>query len=908
MSSGLGDGQAAGSHRTVSIDRHFEPVLASRHLMKLGPPIVLSLAALFLLSPSPRADEMRLDDVVARATRDVVVRSALEDNALLELRHRALLDVGGAEVSLALPLAAGTRVPAGPITVRGALALAPLDERVRVIELRVADLRRVLERGAGGLASYTWEEGRPLWTPGADDSSWVSVDGLSYEIDLTAPPGQRIVHMALRGAEPDSSRTLKVAATASTLARLGLTSGAGEADVRFQDVLLARLRKMRTLDGACDHNWSVLPDYATTPERGLIDRLVRLGVAPREEVMRLFPDQPARRGDLAYWLARAYGWREQKFSGAFLDIPDSLEPWVDGLVRRRLIGSLETEESFQPFAAIRLPMVLDWCENAARHERYALDTEPERQSFRRGLLTATTLLSHGRPVGGDTISRGQLLGLICNARFPVVRVLHTTDFHGAMEPIEQRGRMRGGSAVLASVVAELRAENPEGTVLLDGGDAFQGTMISNLAYGRAVVEQMNRLGYTAMAIGNHEFDWSVDTLARRVGEMRFAALGANITLAGSGRRPRWARTDTLFTRRGVRVGVFGLAYPGTPSATQPRNVTSLRFGDDSTAAAVLAPALHKRGAEAVVALGHVPGVMDSAGVVGGRLGRLAHVPGVDLWLGGHSHTWVDGEVRGIPAMIPGSRGEGVAVCDLVVDPTRDRVVERHHRLVPTWGADQVTPDSAMRALVERWGRAVEREAQVPVGACAQRLGKQRGGESAIGSLVADVMRGASGAEVGLQNNGGLRAELPEGPVTRGTLYQVIPFDNTIVTMALTGAEIRQVLEEALAGERVVQVSGIRYRFDLGRQVGSRVTALLDAQGQALDERRTYRVAVNDFMAAAGDDLVTLAHGRARVDTDLGVRQALEDWVRENSARGAFRYQGDQRVLREPGSRPPARGD
>ena len=579
---------------------------------------------------------------------------------------------------------------------------------------------------------------------------------------------------------------------------------------------------------------------------------------------------------------------------------------MDGLVKRHVVGELATDEYFQPFAAVRLPMVLDWCERAARFAHYALERESDAESFRRSLLAGTSWVRPGRATTRDTVTRAQLLGFIANARFPVVRVLYTTDFHGAMEPIRRGARSRGGSAALAGRIGALRDENAEGTVLLDGGDVFQGTMISNLAYGRPVVEQMNRLGYTAMAIGNHEFDWSVDTLVRRIDTMRFATLGANITEAATGRRPRWARSDTLVVRRGVRVGVFGLAYPRTPTVTLPRNVAALRFGDDSTAAAAFPHSLRGRGADVVLACGHIPGTQDSTGVVSGDLARLARgVPGVDAWLGGHSHTWVDGEVRGIPTLIPGSRGEAIGVCDLVVDPVRDRVAERHHRLVSVW-VDETAPDSTIAALVARWGRDVERQAREPIGVSSLRLGRERGGESAIGSFVADVMRAVTGADLALQNNGGLRAELPQGTVTRSDLYEVMPFDNTIVTVELTGAEIRRLLEEGLMRERVMQVSGIRYRFDLGRLSGSRVTALLDGEGRPLDERRTFRVAVNDFMAAGGDDLATLTQARRRVDTNIGVRDAIENDLRARSQMaGGFRYEGDGRVLREPGSRAPS---
>ena len=873
--------------------------------MKLGFPIISLLATLLHPSPGLGAEELRLDEVVAAAPRTLVVRTPYEDHPLLELIHRAQLHATGAEASIAQSPPAGTRIPAGPVTVRQVLALAPPADRVVVCEISGADLEQALESAAAVFATYTFEDGRPLLGPGADGSGFVSAEGVSYEIDTTAPAGERVVHLTAGGAALDPGRRLRVAISARLARGLGFDAPGDGAPL--QDALIAWCRRIGSIGDEVDHNWTRLPDYAATLERPLIDRLVRLGVAPREEALRLFADQPARRGDLAYWLARAYGWRETKLSGAFPDVSDSLEPWLDGLVKRRVVGDLATEEFFHPFTPLELPMALEWCERAALESRYALATEGERRAFRRGLVSGTSVTFDGTAASRVRLTRAQLLGVVANARFPVLRVLHTSDLHGAMEASSSGTRARGGSAVLAAQLARLTAENPEGTVLLDGGDAFQGTMISNLAFGRPMVEQMNRLGYAAMSIGNHEFDWSVDTLVRRVREMRFAALAANLTEARSGRRPAWARADTLFHRRGVRVGVFGLAYPGTATATHPRNVEGLRFGDDSTTAVAAVPALRRAGAEVVVSLGHVPGVMAN-GAVGGQLAALARgVRGVDLWLGGHSHMVVDGEVDGIPALIPGSHGEAIGVCDLVVDPVRDRVVGRRHWIVETW-ADSIAPDSSMAALVRRWSAVVASEAKVPVGHSAQPLGTRRGGESAIGSLVADVIREVTGADVALQNNGGLRAELPQGPVSRGAIYEVIPFENRIFTMDLTGAQLRQVLEEGLAHERLIQVSGIRYRVDLGRAPGSRVTALLDTEGAPLDEGRTYRVACNDFMASGGDDLLTLTQGRNVRDTDLGLRQALEDWVRERSKRGPLAYQGDGRVSREPGTRPPARGD
>jgi 2',3'-cyclic-nucleotide 2'-phosphodiesterase/3'-nucleotidase len=161
------------------------------------------------------------------------------------------------------------------------------------------------------------------------------------------------------------------------------------------------------------------------------------------------------------------------------------------------------------------------------------------------------------------------------------------------------------------------------------------------------------------------------------------------------------------------------------------------------------------------------------------------------------------------------------------------------------------------------------------------------------------MRALTRADVALQNSGGIRAGLPQGQVTRDMVFEVLPFENTIVTLVLTGAEVRRVLEEWLAAGRVTQVSGIRYRFDLERPAGARVTALLGPDGRPFDESRTYRVACNDFMAQGGDGAGTLAHGRDLVNSGISLREALEDRVREASAAGGtLDYREDGRVAAE----------
>jgi 2',3'-cyclic-nucleotide 2'-phosphodiesterase/3'-nucleotidase len=859
-----------------------------------------------LLAPARQRTDEALEDVVAVAEGPLSWYDGRQaDSPLWQLVHQAQLGASDADVSLATLPQPAVHVPAGPFRVRDLLRLFPYESWLVVVELSGAELRETLEHAATCYAPYRYTAGSPplvdASTPG---DRYVAAYGVSYEIDLTQPPGERIVNLRYHDAPLEAEQRLRVvtdsyrASGAGGYAALGRAPRLWSGARSLRDLVAELLRRRGTLPAAFQPCWSILPDFALRPERASLDRLVRVGVLGEGEQLHLWPGAPATRGDFCYWLAKAFDWRERKLSGAFPDIPDSLAPWLDGLLRRRVLGTQASLERFRPFAALSPTEALDWAVRAARAAGYALplDDAAGMASFRRSLLAGVARDRPGEAMAvhateragadplvalGEGLDRAQALAVVANLRFPVVRLLETTDFHGALLPgARERGTGRpwGGSAVLAAYVDSLRRENPEGTVLLDGGDLFQGTMISNLQFGRPVVEQMNALGYTAAALGNHELDWGVDTLAHRIAELRAAVLGANVVERRSGRRPWWARRDTTIQRRGVRIAVLGVATPLTPTITLAPRVAGLDFLPPAPILNERIPRLRRAGASIVAVVGHIPGTVDSLGNVGGDLAELAReTRDEDVVMGGHSHNRVLARVDGVPVLIAGAQGQAVGVVDLVVDPMRRRVIERDARLVATY-ADVLAPDTAMADRVERWNAPVRALAATPLGRNDTLLVRDRGGESPIGNLVTDAMRRAVAAEVALQNPGGLRADLPAGVVTRGTLYEVVPLDNTIVEMQLTGDELREALEEGLAQERVTQVSGLRYRFDLGRPVGSRVTELLDQAGEPVGPARVYAVLCNDFMAEGGDGYTALTRGRNRRDTGLTVRGALEDYV------------------------------
>ncbi len=847
-----------------TVTRRYAQVVA------LGDTTAADSALAATLAPYGVRTKAALDEIVATTTGTLDAPGGrFADNALWQLVQRAQLAASGADVSLAAMFDPAQRIPAGPVRVRDLARLYPYDNSLVVVELTGAQLRAALEYSARFLAAYTFEDGRPLAEPGMPGFNFDMAMGVQYSVDLTRPVGARIVGLA-RGGQPlaDDAKLRVVvngyrAAGGGDFTMIRSAPRVATPPHTAPEALLAYVASAKTLTPALTPSWSLLPDWAAAPERPLIDRLVRQGVLAKEHVLALRPGDVATRAEFDGWLALALGGKAAAAGKG---------------------GS----------APLDRELALATAESAARGAKLGVSAAKGGDAaFRRGLLTGTSMA----PRAGTTadavataitapLTRAQALGIVANLRFPQLRLLETTDFHGAIlggTKERRTGRGIGGTPALAATIEHYRAENPEGTVLLDGGDIFQGTMISNLQYGRPVVAQMDRLAYAAAAIGNHDFDWTADTLKARVMGMNFAAMGANIIERKSGKRPWWVRSDTTFVRRGVRVAVFGLGYPGTPRVTMPANVAHLRFEDDSTTAAGIVPRLRKAGADVVIEIGHIPAETDSSRKARGDLLRLASVPGVNAWLGGHSHNVVDDEVNGAPVMIGGANGQWLAVADLTVDAVKHTVIESHHRVVPIY-VDEFPVDSVWVARVQLWNASVAPIAAEVLGNNAEALGRGQP-EATIGDFITDAMRFASGADIAMQNPGGMRANLAAGVITRGDIYAIMPFDNTIVTFNLSGADVKRALEQALKFNRTTQVSGIRYVIDSSQPAMSRVTRITLADGSPLDEARLYKVSVNNFMATGGDNYDALTHGNAKDDAGLVIRGAMEAYVRDRCKGG-----------------------
>ncbi|MEJ7812037.1 MAG: 5'-nucleotidase C-terminal domain-containing protein [Gemmatimonadaceae bacterium] len=459
-----------------------------------------------------------------------------------------------------------------------------------------------------------------------------------------------------------------------------------------------------------------------------------------------------------------------------------------------------------------------------------------------------------------------------------LRIAATNDFHGALLPrADSRGVVRGGAGSLATAIRRAADECADDCafLLLDGGDMFQGTPASNLAFGRPVVAVYNALGYAAAALGNHEFDWGVDTLRARMRDARYRILGANVRFE-DGRDVPWIPDDTLVERNGIKVGIIGLASVLTPSVTRAVNVKGLRFDGAARIVDERARALRSRGADAVVVVAHEGAFCDRTGAAScqGEIVTLAQAvtEKVDAIVSGHTHSLVETTVKGIPIVQSRSSGTALGIIDIPLGGGATTITVRD---VVT---DSLPPDPAVDSIARRAASDVAGQVNQPVAQIAAAMQKE-GDEYALGNLIADAQRWAGKADFAVMNNGGIRTGLAAGQATYGSLFEIQPFGNVLHRLSVRGSDVRAYMERLLEerGEQPrYHFAGLRIAYDPTAPAGQRLRALTREDGTAIDGARTYSIILNDFLSTggAGLDLARRAAKDETIDaTDLDALMA-----------------------------------
>jgi len=443
-----------------------------------------------------------------------------------------------------------------------------------------------------------------------------------------------------------------------------------------------------------------------------------------------------------------------------------------------------------------------------------------------------------------------------------VTLLYTNDFHSAIDPIPAywlAGTPRlGGAAQLATLINQIRARD-RSVFLFDTGDMFTG-MLSFLTRGEVLMEMMAAMQYDAMAIGNHEFDYGSANFERQMYRVPFPVLGANIFYKGT--KHRFSRPYTILERNGIRLGVIGIIGQDARSVALPSGITELEFEDPIPVVAAAVKELRPQ-VDLIVVLAHQgkTGPMQTDAEAHPDLQRdfdedirlCGAVPGIDVFIGGHAHRGIETPyvhpVTG--TLIVQTYGYGTRLGYLQLRLKDGKVVSHRGELLKVW-SDQLPPDPVVDAKMKRYQQQVAPLIGEVLATARHRLSRDYRAESLLGSFVADILLRRGQADVAFHNAGGLRADLPEGPITKGNVLDALPFVNSLAVVEMTGAQIREVLEQGFTLERgMIQVSGLRAVYDRKRPAGRRLLEL-EIGGRPVDDAKTYRVATNSFLAEGGD--------------------------------------------------------
>ena len=505
-----------------------------------------------------------------------------------------------------------------------------------------------------------------------------------------------------------------------------------------------------------------------------------------------------------------------------------------------------------------------------------------------------------------------------------VQILALNDFHGNLErPDPVRFQLgpdtfatadAGGAAIVGAELADLRAGHDH-TITVAAGDLIGASPLTSAYFlDEPTIEAMNLMGLNLASVGNHEFDKGSAELLRmqrggcekytmrvpcrleRFAGARFQYLAAN-TFRADG--------STIFPPSAIRrfgpikIGFIGMTLKQTSNLVTPSGVAGLRFADEAATANALVPRLRAAGADTVVLLIHQGGkvpesyhLRDCDGLSGDILPILDKLdPAIATVVSGHTHHAYACEIErgGAKRLLTSAGKYGYFVSDLRLDfdPRTHRLLAQHARNVPAMR--QGSGDPAIVALVARYTEAVAPVANRVIGrltAAAKKSDQES--ESPAADLVADSMLAATrnDAQLALVNSTGIRVDLPGGDVRYKDAFAMMPFGNNLVVLTLTGAQLKTVLEQQYAVPLrpkatllavLAPSAGFTYAVDLRAPEGQRVSDMRLA-GTAIDAAKSYRLVVNNYLAAGGDGLSGFTAGTNVTDTGIIDLDALVDWI------------------------------
>jgi 5'-nucleotidase len=432
-----------------------------------------------------------------------------------------------------------------------------------------------------------------------------------------------------------------------------------------------------------------------------------------------------------------------------------------------------------------------------------------------------------------------------------VTFLHVNDVY-SFTPVD--GGARGGLARVLTLKKQISAENPN-TIFTMGGDTISPSVESRTYRGAQMIDAWNAVGLDYAVLGNHEFDFKTADLLARMKESKFQWLGANVIESKT--KKIFADTPPYIIREigGVKVGIIGFLLPETKQTSSMDE--TLEVADFCQTAKKYVPMMRKKGAKTIVGLTHLFMEQDK---------KLAKCADFDLILGGHEHTLLQSSSNDTPIFKMTADARELGKFDLFINKTTGKLEQMDWEIIPV--NDKIADAPEFASVVDKYKDLLQKLAE-PIGMTAVELDatsfSSRNTETNIGNFIADSYRTVTNSDIGFVNGGSIRADLTYNPgvLTKRDVLSILPFNNPIVKVEISGKLLREVLEHGVARSaedsepgRFPQVSGVTFAYDISKPAGNR-TSEITVGGMALDENKNYTLATSDFIVSRGGDGYTM---------------------------------------------------
>ena len=500
-----------------------------------------------------------------------------------------------------------------------------------------------------------------------------------------------------------------------------------------------------------------------------------------------------------------------------------------------------------------------------------------------------------------------------------ITILHTNDFHARFRPISKydnncsqknnaKGKCFGGTARLISAVEDARSRHSN-TILLDGGDQFQGTLFYNLYKGKVAAEMMNKLGYDGMAVGNHEFDDGPENLRAFMDSVNFPVLMANANIDMEPELKGKLHKSTTLYRNNQKIGLIGVVTEEVVDISAPGD--NIIFTDAVAAVQSEVDFLTEAGVNKIILLSHSSYEIDKM--------IAANTTGVDVIVGGHDNAYlsnISDRAKGpYPTVVNGTQiiqayayGKFLGELSVLFDEAGNVIYATGE---PITIDGSVNENTQIIARLDELEEPINELKETIVGNVSNSLTGDRTvcrvQECDMGNLIADAMRDSvidKGYTIALQNSGGIRASLDAGDVTLGEIMTILPFQNTLSTFKVTGQQLLTAIENGVSQVedekgRFPQVSGMRYTFNLAKPPNEgRVTSIeIDEDGSwnALDLNKTYGMVSNNFIRGGGDGYKVFRSASEIYDFGPDLADVVVNYIKANPGYSGYT---DNRITQE----------